>query len=290
MLSTLKKGDAITMFCMSGIASTAKLQVIFDHMKDNLIIYKGSPRKRKLFQRSVEETPLIFLGHDLPIGADSDGSGFIGNACYNLVSEQPMDEIRKWIEENNLQENVSEKDKGHFMLMTREQANNTERDLTYANCMYPDTEGSSMVNSIRDNGRPKKAENPRVETFAEIEEIVKRGRNGADAFYQHMFNRNFVYTSGFKEYMVAASCFWLSDTLSAVFVPTVKKNEMDTYYLSVTVTPNGDKMNRCLIRLEDYQGTVIESYLLDTDHLVGKLTFPFTWDGSRVTVCLHAEN
>lgn len=294
MIADLKKGDLITMLYVNSGAMTSRQRVIFERLSDDglWIVYKPGPRKRKLFKLKIEVATCIFLGHEQPFEIESDAGTFMINACMNLVSDKPIEVIRQWIEDNNIQPSISEHDKAHMMLTTREQSNNTENELTIENCLYPNTkESSSLVNGIRSKGIVAKV-SERVKTFQELEDIISYPRNGANNFFQHPLKRNFIYTDGVKEYMDKAGAYWLSDALAQEFVSVIASRDPDTYYLSVEVYSRSiDAMNRAIIQLKDYTGEILKTYLIATDHIEGgKLKFPFAYDGEHVTWCLHSEN
>jgi len=80
---------------------------------------------------------------------DSDGNLMRGNACLNLVSDLPMEEIKTFIEKNNLLE-LSNHTKAHLVLMNTEEAKNGENILTLKNLIYPNAlNASQLVENIR---------------------------------------------------------------------------------------------------------------------------------------------
>lgn len=150
-MENLKKGDKLTLFQINGMAMTSKIEVVFEYHISAYIVFKY-PGKRKLMQIKLNNIGLAFKGHGLPIKADSDGNCFRGNACYNLVSTMPKQEVVDYIETNNLVK-PSENDKAHMMLLTPEQARDVDYRFTIDNCLYPEaSHESSMVDSIR-NGK-----------------------------------------------------------------------------------------------------------------------------------------
>ena len=93
------------------------------------------------------------LENDLPIGADSDGSCFRGNACINLISRGELnydiDQVRDYIEANNLIE-ITENEKSHLLWYSKEDASNSNYNEDIDNCIYPDTmSSSSLIDNIR---------------------------------------------------------------------------------------------------------------------------------------------
>jgi hypothetical protein len=122
----LKEGDKITVVTMGGMAMTCFQRIIVTGTCDfpyethgyqgklsRIGAYKEGQRKRKKYHLDVELTKcFIFMGHDIPVRPDSENSAvssscgnfsvstFSGNACWNFVSELPIDDMRDWIEEN----------------------------------------------------------------------------------------------------------------------------------------------------------------------------------------------
>ena len=145
----LTNNQPITFFCINGMAMTTKRSVFFVKENQTHIIFKLGERKRKLYQIKKTEIVLLFATHELPFMADSDGNVWNGNACINLVSREDVSTVKKYIKENNLLP-LSEHEKAHIMLMTFEEAENTETVLNIDNCVYTKTLSSSaLVDGIR---------------------------------------------------------------------------------------------------------------------------------------------
>lgn len=68
--------------------------------------------KRKQFYLNITNTTAVFKGFNIPFYVDSDEENtingtksFHGNACLNFVGK--VEDIKKWIDENNLNENLN---------------------------------------------------------------------------------------------------------------------------------------------------------------------------------------
>ena len=157
-MQSLNEKDKVTLFQINGLAMTSKNEVIVAKLTDTHIVFKY-PRKRKLFQIKLDTIGIAMLGHDLPIGSDMDGDCYRGNACYNLVSKMNADDVRKYLEEHNLID-MSESEKAHVMLMTPEEASDSNSMMAIDNCLYPKaTNSSSLVDTIRRTSKPEIHEN-----------------------------------------------------------------------------------------------------------------------------------
>lgn len=145
----LVKGDKLTAFTINGMAMTSKQMLIYEMENEKYIIYK-LPRKRKLFQIQKNSIVLLFKGlpETLPFTADSDGNCFRGNACINLVSDSPIEEITKYIEDNNLIE-MTENEKSHLLLFTEQQADNSSYNENATNFIYPEGVDSPLTYSMK---------------------------------------------------------------------------------------------------------------------------------------------
>lgn len=146
----LVNGDKITFFKINGLAMTTKREVIVVKETEDEILFKESARKRKVYALVKDKVPLLFLGHNIMVGADSDGNCMRGNACINLVSRFSNDDIKLFIKENN-KATMTEDDKAHILHFSREQANDSNYEENKSNCLYLDTDSSSsLINSIRE--------------------------------------------------------------------------------------------------------------------------------------------
>jgi hypothetical protein len=146
----LSKGLKLVTFSINGMAMTTRRNITFEKETETHIIFK-LPRKRKLFQMKKSEIVLMFIDHNLPIEADSDGNCFRGNACVNIVSKsnENIDEVRNYIESNNLIE-LGENDKAHLLWFSKEDASSSNYEENLSNCIYPDTvSSSSLIDNFR---------------------------------------------------------------------------------------------------------------------------------------------
>ena len=122
----------------------------------------------------------------------------------------------------------------------------------------------------------------------ELNEIkhLLRGHTGSDSIYKHRIFPKVNYTEGFRDYMIKAKAYWISDLLIEVVKPLAIRNP-DTYNGVVIV----DKENTCNIIISDYKETVMYSKFISwTTHPQGEMKFQVGWDGERLIACLPSEN
>lgn len=118
MKNIFKEGQKYTIYKISEfMAITSKAQFTVNGFKENkqdntrfdVIITPLGKRKQYLLPaltKSYQAAPIeefaaaVFEGVEQPFLADSEGTTYSGNACYNFVGE--AGEIRKWIDEKQL--------------------------------------------------------------------------------------------------------------------------------------------------------------------------------------------
>ena len=126
MLECFKEGAKLTMFTIGCIASTNKAEIVLTQKIGDRWAFKMAG-KRKEYYLKMDSDNLIFIGHNLPIIADSEivryngNKMFAGNACINVGGRngESLKEIKKFIIDN-LQNPVTDEVLGKIIFHTEE--------------------------------------------------------------------------------------------------------------------------------------------------------------------------
>ena len=120
-----------------------------------------------------------------------------------------------------------------------------------------------------------------------VEQFTKaysESRNGANQFYRHSLNRNFVYSDGVQE-CAEAGCYWLVD-IAATEIPAVLRKKGETLGTFVAEVKKGVARLTCTgsgdVKL---WGRKIDY----TDLPEGRWVFFIGEDSSRYTMILRSE-
>ena len=107
-MKELKKGDKITVLFINDLAMTSQHDILVQSYANDMIVYKDTPRARKLKVYRLNRTEHLAFKGDIPFCSDMKApaingtSCFRGNACINLVTTKSVAEIREFVEENLL--------------------------------------------------------------------------------------------------------------------------------------------------------------------------------------------
>jgi hypothetical protein len=125
----LRVGQKLTIIELGFIAQTSKSEVqvtslLPDPQRCRESIRYGGMKlrgKRKQFYLDIPHECLVFEGWDIPVKTDGEmkcldgGSGFVGNACYNLGG--PAEMLKDWIENKALNRPVPDEVKGRILVI-----------------------------------------------------------------------------------------------------------------------------------------------------------------------------
>lgn len=100
-----------TIFEISCMAWSVSRKIIITGKQNDRYTFKLKG-KRKQFYLNISNTTAVFKGFNIPFYVDSDEENtingskkFHGNACLNFVGKK--EDIKNWIDENNLNENLN---------------------------------------------------------------------------------------------------------------------------------------------------------------------------------------